>query len=597
MTTEPPRTPRPPGDGTPSGEPREGASSTPGRAPWLHAVLATLASVILPGLGHLLFRLGRRRVALMLLIPSVVVLLVAAAWALLEGAYGILAILVAPGVLSVAFGLNALVAAWRALAALDALRRTRPGLLAGGASLLILLGGVALPHVLAASAISAASDFLDATFASEDATPAPIADATLEPTPGETSQDIFATDSPLVSPSPSTSDAPSASPTFAIPPFPTNGGNGSLPAFGAATPWPKPGAQPWGDDGRFDLLLIGSDAGTDRWSRRTDTMILVEVDVATGKVAMVGLPRNLQNAPYPPGAARDASPCGCQPGLLNEMYVEATARHPGLWPGNGAVKGIGAVRSVVSEITGRPIDAVLIVDLVGVIRVVDAMGGIDINVPQAVHDDHYPDPIKGDIVLNIKAGKQHMDGRTALAYARSRHQDSDYARMVRQQTLLLAIRDQLGPATIFNAPALFGAAKGTAWTDLPRSSLPALVELFGKAATAKVRQLRIVPPTYPSYLTAAWVTRIRMDVAALLPGTPTPARSSYPLPVAAPTPKPTPRPTPKPTPKPTATAPPGSSPPSESPTPEPAPTPTPAPPEPTPTPLPEPTPTPTPPSP
>ena len=179
-------------------------------------------------------------------------------------------------------------------------------------------------------------------------------------------------------------------------------------------------------------------------------MLLVEVDVATGAVAMVGLPRNLQNAPYPPGPARDASPCGCQPGLLNEMYVEATARHPGRWPGKGAVKGIGAIRSVVSEITGRPIDAVLIVDLEGVIRVVDAMGGVDIDVPEAVDDASYPEPGKGKVTLHISAGKQHFDGRTALAYARSRHQDSDYGRMERQQILLLAIRKQLGPATILS---------------------------------------------------------------------------------------------------------------------------------------------------
>ncbi|MCJ7712297.1 MAG: LCP family protein, partial [Chloroflexi bacterium] len=297
-------------------------------------------------------------------------------------------------------------------------------------------------------------------------------------------------------------------------------------------------------DGRFDLLLLGSDAGSGRWSRRADTMLLVEVDVETGAVAMVGLPRNLQNAPYPSGPARNASACGCQLGLLNEMYVEATARNPGRWPGRGSVKGIGAIRSVVSEITGRPIDAVLIVDLVGVIRVVDAIGGIDIKVPEAVYDDNYPDPVKGRIRLRIKAGSQHFDGRTALAYARSRHQDSDYGRMERQQVLLLAIRQQLGPATILSGPALFGAAKGAAWTDLPRESLPELVELFGRAADAKVKQLRIVPPRYPSWLTAAWVTQIRRDVAALLPGTPAPARSRYPLPVARPTPKPKPKPSP-----------------------------------------------------
>jgi LCP family protein required for cell wall assembly len=442
---------------------------------------------------------------------------------------------------------------------------------------------------VAANAILAAQDFLDETFASADATTGPDTAAVETPVP-EFTEPPEETESPPgptpdPSPSPSVSPSPTPSPTPAIAPYPTDGGNGTLPVFGAAVPWKRADPeQPWGDDGRFDLLLIGSDAGSGRWSRRTDVMLLVEVDVKTGKVAMIGVPRNLQNAPYPPGPARDASACGCQPGLINEMYVEATARHPGLWPGKGAVKGIGAVRSVVSTLTGRPIDAVLIADLIGVVRVVDAMGGVDINVPEAVVDDTYPDPGRGKIKLRIKAGQQHFDGRDALAYARSRHMDSDYGRMERQQILLLAMRKQLGPSIILDAPALFAAAKGTAWTDLPREALPALVELFGKTADAKVKQMRIVPPRYPSWMTAAWVNQVRHDVAGLLPGTPNPRRINVPRPVA--TPRPTPRPTPKPTLKPTpATSAQPTAEPTLAPTPEPTPVPTPEPPpEPTPAP-------------
>ena len=74
------------------------------------------------------------------------------------------------------------------------------------------------------------------------------------------------------------------------------------------TPWTRPGEIPWVDDEKFDLLLLGSDAGTDRWSRRMDVMLLVEVDVATGRIAMFGFPRNMVNVPLPPGAARNASP-------------------------------------------------------------------------------------------------------------------------------------------------------------------------------------------------------------------------------------------------------------------------------------------------
>ena len=573
--------------------PRAAQPSTAGRGAW--PVFVATASVLLPGLGHLL--IGRRRIGLFFLVPALVVLAAVVAWALSAGVIAVAAALLAPGALTVLAAANVLVAGWRTTATVDAVRRTRPGPAAIAASALVVMLAIGIPFVLAANEISAASDWLDATFAQIGST------ATGEPAPTEVPTRVpTEVPSPTVAPSPgsaspgpsaSASAEPSPSPTPEIAQYPTDGGNGTLPVFNAAVPWTRPGAQPWGDDGRFDLLLLGSDAGTGRWSRRVDSMLLVEVDVATGAVAMVGLPRNLQNAPYPPGPARDASPCGCQTGLLNEMYVEATARHPGRWPGRGAVKGIGAIRSVVSEITGRPIDAVLIVDLEGVIRVVDAMGGIDITVPEPVTDDHYPDPIKGTIHLHIAAGRQHFDGRMALAYARSRHQDSDYGRMERQQTLLLAIRKELGPATILSGPALFGAAKGTAWTDLPRESLPALVELFGRTSGAKVKQLRIVPPGYPAWLTAAWVTQIRKDVAALLPGTPDPARSRYPLPVARPTPRPTPKPTPRPTPTAMPTAVPSTEP-SAGPTSPPEPTPATPTPEATPKPTPEPTPKPTP---
>jgi hypothetical protein len=168
------------------------------------------------------------------------------------------------------------------------------------------------------------------------------------------------------------------------------------------------------------------------------------------------------------------------------------------------------------------------------------MGGIDINVPHSLYDARYPDPIYGKIEMYLPAGQQHLDGRKALFYARSRHQDSDYGRMERQQTLLLAVRDQIGPKTILNAPDLFEAAKGFTWTDLPRDSLPNLVKLFSKAADASVKQLRIVPPTYPAWLTTAEITRIRTAIAKLLgvvvPATPAPSIGpTPPPPTAAPT--------------------------------------------------------------
>ena len=534
--------------------------------PRLRPVLVATASVLLPGLGHA--ATGRRRAALLFLVPTILAILTVVAWAASKGAYGLAATFVTPGALSLLFAANIMVAGWRTSAAVDAVGATSPGRGAIVASALVVLVLVGVPHLIAADTILATEDFLDETFAGideldeeppDDGTAiveTPMPDPTEPPEVTEPPAGESPGQSPGESSSPAASVGPSPSPTPVIPPYPRDGGNGTLPRFGAAIPWERPGVEPWGDDGRFDLLLIGSDAGTERWSRRNDVMLLVEVDVESGKVAMVGLPRNLMNAPYPPGPARDASACGCQKGLLNEMYVEATARNPGLWPGRGAVKGIGAVRSVVRTLTGRPIDAVLIVDLAGVIRVVDAIGGVDIDVPEAVVDDHYPDPGNGQIKLRIKAGMQHFDGHTALAYARSRHMDSDYGRMERQQNLILAIRGQLGPAMILNAPALFGAARGTAWTDLPRESLPALVELFGKAAGREGQ----AAPDRPAALPVVADRRVGQPdprrrrrapardarpAAHLVPaaGRDAPAR-------AAPTPRPTPSRRPSPVPRP-----------------------------------------------
>jgi LCP family protein required for cell wall assembly len=520
---------------------------------------------------------GRRRDALVFLIPSAAIVGLLVGTFLAVGWIGVLKFIVTPGVLPVLAVVNIAIALWRILAALDGARLetpTRRSLGLAAVSLAVLL---AAPHLVAGRLIASTDDFLDSFFAT---TPAVEPSSSLEPEPTDpeplSSPQVdhrkrsawTIGDEPAPTPAPTPTPAP-------LGPYSGGGGTGSLPELGAAVYWDAPGAIPWGNDGRFDLLLLGSDAGSDRWSRRMDVMLLVEIDVASGNVAMIGLPRNLRNAPYPPGFARDAVECGCMTGLLNEVYVEATARHPDRWPGKGAIKGIGAVRGVVSELTGRPIDAVLVADLMGVIRVVDAMGGIDIYVPSAVSDDHYPDPIFGSIDLYIKAGQQHMDGRIALAYARSRHGSSDYARMARQQTLLLAIRDQLGPAVILQAPDLFAAAKRTAWTDLPRDSLPALVELFAKAANGSVKHLRIVPPTYSTYLTKAEIARIQADIAKLLGTVPPPTPSPSPSPTPDPSGSPSGNPSGSPSPSPSATTSPSGSP-SGSPTPGPTPGPSPS---------------------
>jgi LCP family protein required for cell wall assembly len=514
-------------------------------------VAAGLLGLVVPGAGHAF--LGRRRAAVFFAVPFLALVGAVVVMFANGGTIGLLAFAVEPGVLPALAVVNVALALWRLAAAVDAMRGApRPGPVLGivGAAALAL---VVAPHAWAGMTISATSDLLDSVFAPEESPGASFPDAPTDPPiPIDIAYDEPVGHDPSLY-RPGVTPAPTAAST---PRPPMTSGTGTLPGLAVAVPWDRPGAIPWGSDGRFDLLLLGSDAGVDRWSRRMDVMLLVEVDVATGKVAMIGLPRNLYAAPFPPGSpAAKAVPCGCFNDLLNAMYVEATVRHPARWPGTGPVKGIGAVRAMVSTLTGRPIDAVLVADLWGVIKVVDAMGGLDINIPYPVSDQNYPDPIYGHIAMSLPAGRQHLDGRYALFYARSRHQDSDYGRMQRQQVLLEAIRDDIGPATILSAPALASAAKGFVWTDLPRDSLPNLVNLFGKALNASVKNVRIVPPKYPAILTKAEVTMIRNDIAKLLgvppPPSPTPAPSATSAPTAPPTEPPTAPPTEPPTAPPT----------------------------------------------
>jgi LCP family protein required for cell wall assembly len=488
---------------------------------------AGLLSLLVPGAGHAI--IGRRIAALVFLVPVALLVVATLGYYAGGGEIKVLAFVVTPGVLPALAILNIGLAMWRIAASVDAARRTsRPGIVAAvlGPAVLIL---VIAPHVWLGSTIAATNDFLDSMFASADE-PAPSEEPWITPPPGWTPYPYDESFPPEESLGPTESLGPEQTKG---PRPPADGGLGTLPPLGVRVPWNPPGAVPWGDDGRFDLLLMGSDAGPNRWSRRIDVMLLVEIDVATGKVAMIGVPRNIQNVPLPKGPARDAVACGCFQPLLNSLYVDATFVHPDRWPGTGSIKGIGAVRSTLSELTARPIDAVLVVDLWGVIKVVDAMGGIEIDVPYSVYDKAYPDPFYGRTELYIPAGKQHFDGRTALAYARSRHQDSDYGRMARQQTLLVAIRDDIGPKTILNAPELFRSAKGFAWTDLPRESLPNLVTLFGKASSSSVKSLRIVPPKYPSWLTPSIVKQIHKNIAELL-GLPWPPPSPSPSPSPGP---------------------------------------------------------------
>ncbi len=196
---------------------------------------------------------------------------------------------------------------------------------------------------------------------------------------------------------------------------------------------------------RESVLVLGSDARPDEIKQnqigRTDTILLMVADRATPRVSMVGVPRDLWvNIP---GHGQER---------INAAFEF----------GGGQ-----AAKQTVGDVLGQRVDRYLLIGLQGVRDIVDAVGGVDITVAQAIHDDAYPTDDYGTITIDIPAGKQHMDGETALRYARTRHQDSDFGRIGRQQQVLGAVRSaMLNPVNWPRAPAVLAATQAAIKTDL-----------------------------------------------------------------------------------------------------------------------------------
>jgi LCP family protein required for cell wall assembly len=270
--------------------------------------------------------------------------------------------------------------------------------------------------------------------------------------------------------------------------------------------------------GPITILLIGGDAGPGRTGLRTDTMIVVRVEPATGRVVLLGLPRNLVRVPLPAGPDR-AFGCRCFPRPLNELYAYAQ-EHPAQFPG-AASPGVNALRGATQELLGIHIDYHALVNLEGFIDMVDALGGVTIPITEPIHVE--VDSLgkgHGGPAFDLRPGRRHLDGQTALAYARSRKTTSDYDRMRRQRCLLGALARQVDTGRLLRAfPSLVRTAKRDVSTDIPLDELPGLIGASGQYRP-QVESVGFTPPDYVSGWVSGYpvpdVARIQRTVRAAL---------------------------------------------------------------------------------
>jgi polyisoprenyl-teichoic acid--peptidoglycan teichoic acid transferase len=292
------------------------------------------------------------------------------------------------------------------------------------------------------------------------------------------------------------------------------------PRLGAAPVSPGAnGSAPASLPDHVNILLIGGDAGYGRTGLRTDTMIVASVRPASGRVVLFGMPRNLVRVPLPRGPDR-AFACRCFPRPLNELYAYAQ-EHPALFPG-AASPGVNALRGAAERLLGIRIDYHALVDLQGFIDVVDALGGATIWTTEPIHVeiDHLGRG-PGGPAYNLKPGRHHLDGATALAYARSRKTTSDYDRMRRQRCLLEALAQQTGTGRLLRAfPRLVRVVKRNVSTDIPLDQLPNLLATISRQRP-RVEAIGFTPPDFNKGWAAGYpipdVARIRQAVRATLP--------------------------------------------------------------------------------
>lgn len=438
--------------------------STPfrrGRSPYTAGFL----SFLWPGLGQ--WYAGRTRTAALFALPVIGIVLILLLQAI--GSLGQLAsLLLTPSSALTVVILIGLLAAWRLLAIADAMSIggvTKP---LRHRSTVMTFSALALGVVLMHGAMGyAAWAFYDAT-----------------------SRIFVGEGSPDGSPAPSLAPGVSADPD--------------------AEYEASPIATPETASDRINILLTGIDAAENRTNELTDTLLVVSIDPTNGSIAMLSFPRDISNFPLVDGRTYD--------GKINS-FMSYARRNPGEFPD-------GPLTSLVRQmgyLLGAPIHYYAAIDLAGFRRMIDLVGGVTVDNVRTINDPRY-DWLDGQRGFFLSAGRHHLDGRTALAYVRSRQGagDNDFNRARRQQEVLLALRAQLTkPEQLPQIPGLLDAAGDTIRTNFPSERVGEMIDLAQGIDTAAIRQVVLGPRKYAEQIPVSqtggiYKLRLKMDVLAAL---------------------------------------------------------------------------------
>ena len=257
----------------------------------------------------------------------------------------------------------------------------------------------------------------------------------------------------------------------------------------------------------YTMLIVGVDereadvqAGV-----RSDTLMLLRINPQQGSVALLSIPRDTR-----------VDVRGRGPSKINAAYAYGYQRAQELFEGDVTQQEAGmalAAETVDSfaqlSANGVAIDYITQVNFAGFANLIDALGGITIDVPKRIVDETYPTDDYGTMRVEFEPGLQRMNGERALIYARTRHADNDFGRNLRQLQVVYAVLSELqargviGWGQLFlDAPLVLG---GTVKTTTPLADPAIFATLVWSALRldlGAVVAYQVSPQTIPNYQTS-----------------------------------------------------------------------------------------------